>query len=244
MKLFSAGQAVLVLLFTFSTNCAQSEILSKVDSSGRYMRFPGVTVIAPVGEENSNSWKKLYDGLKQSSLIQKYYALLPMSSYHMTTLNLFTEQETKSANWVEFVDSKRDFFQMIDAKLKSQEFHPQVQILRPEAAGTIHLIVRMDGQHKSKVLAFGREASLPHKVPNPFHITLGYLFTKITQDQKREVEFEVQKLVSQAFGPEPALVLDSPRLCFFNDMVAFIPWDGKSNPFRSGVTHVQTSEAQ
>lgn len=102
-------------------------ILNKIDDQGNYLEFPGVTIIADVGQTNHNLWHEIYHFLKNTPVLCDYFSPLPAQSYHVTTCNLYTKEETEE-DWVSFISKKLPFFQKINKKLSELNFTPQFQL--------------------------------------------------------------------------------------------------------------------
>ena len=205
----------------------------KVNSKGEYCLFPGITVVSSIGTKNGELWSKVYEALNKSSLIKRYYALLPLNSYHMTTINLFTKKNT-SGNWNSFLEDQLPWFQKLNEKLKIDSFKPQVIKVEPEMFGqTIHLLIQLGTPQKEKIISLAKELSLVKKVPNRFHLTLGYLYRDISDKNRKVVKKEFKLLINHILNPSPdSIEFLEPKLCYFQDMLDFIPWDGKVNPFK------------
>ena len=67
-----------------------SQKLSKFGPQGHYKHFPGVTVVLPV--INAQDWAQPVLDLINGSILSKYYSALPVSSYHMTLIDLFSQR--------------------------------------------------------------------------------------------------------------------------------------------------------
>jgi hypothetical protein len=120
-------------------------------------------------------------------------------------------------------------FQNINKKLESDEFHPQITIIKPSVADTIKLIVKLNKDEKRRIQKWSKEFDLEENVPNPFHITLGYLYRNIPKEIRIAILAQVQKITKDAIGGYHQL--EFPKLTFFKDMLEFVSWDGQTNPF-------------
>lgn len=104
-------------------------MLKKIDESGRYTYFPGVTVVSGVREVDLSFWKEIYKCIADCELSRSYYSPLPFDSYHMTTTNLFTKQVHGGSNWARFLRDNQSFFQRLNEALTAvHEFSPQITI--------------------------------------------------------------------------------------------------------------------
>ncbi|CAM4430230.1 MAG: hypothetical protein LEGION0398_MBIBDBAK_01338 [Legionellaceae bacterium] len=84
----------------------------KIDSNGIYTKFPGLTIIASIMEKDFLFFQKIYNCFTQD-LIKKYYSPLPFDSYHITTVNLYTEKSDGGNNWGDFIKGNESFFQRL-----------------------------------------------------------------------------------------------------------------------------------
>lgn len=201
----------------------------KIDSQGKFLPFSGVTVVAKAQEADKDLWKKVYESLSQNQLITQYYSLLPASSYHMTTINLFTKDEFN--DWGNFVSNILPGFQTLHAGLQKAAFEPTVVPETPLVFGVIMIRFRMDSSQQSKIYSVAKEFSVEDKVPNEFHVTLAYAYKKIPNSDLKKIAEDMNQLLITAFKDHPSVKFNSPELCYFNDMTQFFSWDGKSNPF-------------
>eukprot|EP00913_Durusdinium_trenchii_P029408 g27567.t2 len=60
----------------------------KIDEKGAYLHFPGITVVCDLALESRASLSHLPDLLKASPLLGPYLAPLPVTSYHVTLLDI------------------------------------------------------------------------------------------------------------------------------------------------------------
>lgn len=205
----------------------------KINSSGKFLRFPGVTVISSIGEKNSEIWKDLYQELNKSQLIQKYYSLLPSESYHLTTINLYTEKNDGGIHWGLFIEKELPWFQRLNDELHIREFQPKITVVKAIVGrSALLLLVELDSNQVKKNLDLAQAFSLEKKIPEEFHITLGYPYKDIPNGDRKKIEEETQKIVEKILrSGSSSFDFKEPELCYFTDMTKFLPWDGRMNPF-------------
>ncbi|MFZ9596752.1 MAG: DUF1868 domain-containing protein [Bdellovibrionia bacterium] len=211
----------------------------KLSAQGTYLPFAGVTVVAKVKKENRPFFEELHQELKKSPVISRYFALLPVSSFHMTTTNLYTEKDRYAGSWNDFISSHLPVFASLYKRLESAQFEPQVHMEKLAVAGTIKIVVRfLNEEQENTVRKIAKEFNQEPKIPNPFHITMGYLYQDLESDTKQEIEQELQRITQKilASHPEP-LTLEVPKLSYFFDMLDFFPWEAKRNPFETSSSH-------
>jgi hypothetical protein len=209
-------------------------IASKVGREGQYLPYKGVTIVSAIDSGSDPFWYKLNEGLNQSSLIKRYYSLLPLSSYHMTTTNLFQEQglpsEEKSMR--DFIDFRLSWFKRVSEALEADRFYPQVTVQNSSARSVIVLSLRLENVQASKISDIAGKFGQQSKIPNPLHVTLAYLYKELPLETQIEIEQELKRILRESLSDQSQVfTLKAPKLCFFQDMTAFIPWDGLFNPF-------------
>jgi hypothetical protein len=213
---------------------SDSTDLKKLDSNGQYCPYPGLTIVSAIGLTNIDLWTKIYESLNNSIHIKSYFALLPLDSYHMTTINIFTKKRDGGSNWNSFVEERLSWFQSIHEEINLNQFQPRITAYKPELAWeTIYLSLQIDNEQIEKNKLLAKKYNLEHLVPSELHLTLGYLYKGLDDDNKKIVLNEFESIMNDVLKTvyEP-IIFDSPKLTYFNDMTKFIPWDGKFNPFK------------
>jgi hypothetical protein len=206
---------------------------SKVDGHGAYTRFPGVTVVASSynSEENVRFWNELYEELRANPLVTNHFALLPPESYHMTTINLLTQQMLPQNEWDGMIDTKLRWMQQLHHALAANGFSPKVELERVQVSGVIIVYLRLDEEQKEAVRKLAKEFNIEQCVSDPYHVTIGYKYAATTDQQIAELYTALGDIFTRRM--KHRMFFDVPKLCYFQDMTAFIPWDGQSNPFRN-----------
>jgi hypothetical protein len=205
----------------------------KINEAGVYCSFPGITIVSAVGDSNRELWQLIFHELNKSHLFKQHYALLPVESYHMTTLNMYVAETI--ANWSQFVSERLPFFQSVHKETENHAFLPQVLSIRPEFRGGV-LLLHIDIPSDQRKLNFelATKFDMTNYLPNPqFHITLGYIYRKIEGKDCPEIAKEYEDIINRvlsSYNTVP-IVLEPPHLTYFPDMTSFIPWDGTFNPF-------------
>jgi hypothetical protein len=201
----------------------------KINKDGKYTPYPGVTVIAGIGDNHNEFWQTLYQKLNNSELICKYFKPLPYQSYHMTTCNLYVK-EWYFSRWPSFINEKLDFFRQLHAKLTRTPIIPEITIEDLNVSDVLQLDVSLPPEQEAIIQAVAQEFGLEKKVPEYFHITLGYLYNfSINEEDFAAIKDECAQILATCLKKE--LSLDPPQLSYFQSMKKFIPWDGKQNPF-------------
>lgn len=202
----------------------------KITAKGSYSHFPGVTVIAKVQNKDLDFCKKIYACLVESELITQYYSPLPFESYHMTTNNLFTAKKDGGDDWEAFINQNLTIFQRLHYYLKANAFNPQITITTTIVEGVIQLIGELPKDQIVIINAFASEFDLRDRIPSVFHITLAYQYKNIPIEALNAIKKQLTEKLKHILTSQP-LQLNPPQLCYFNDMTAFITWDGSSSPF-------------
>ena len=212
------------------------KVLRKIDESGVYTSYPGVTVISSVRNEDKGLWERVYNSIANLDLVCQYYSALPHESYHMTTMDLYTRkrEEERGNNWQEFVNNKSAIFHDLSTFLRNHEFHPEVTFEKVIFPGAIILIVKLAKEQEELIERLNKESvSRFHFAENAFqefHITLAYQYKLPSEEVKEIMEREITQRLKQSLESR-TITLNAPTLCYFHDMTAFISWDGTSRPF-------------
>ncbi len=225
--------------FAMNTRDSRSQVMDaqgnrrKVDEQGRYVSFKGVTVVADVTKTDIPFFTELYDALAEMPILKNYYALLPVPSYHMTTLNLFTKKDDKS--WAKTLTKRKADFKNIATRFATIEVMPEVSPQRITASTTIKLVVNVQSAYADEMHKIGSDFGIESKIPNPLHITLGYLYQDIPNDILESLRKELRKVLAALLRAhhyvDKAFILDQASLRYFNDMTDFPQWDGENDPF-------------
>lgn len=220
---------VISLFFQLSTYA----ILIKIDSSGKYCPFPGITVVSNIQERNYNMWKSVHEKLSKNSLITDYFAPLPLESYHMTMINLYTKRYNggkKGMKWNSFFKSKLLFLENLKNSLEANSFEPYVNsaaLLKPEVSTVIKLLVPLDNLQREKIQNIAQQHGLTNKIPNPFHVTLAYSYKKIPDKIMIKIEKQVNNILKPILNSSSnsSLIFNKPKINYFFDMTKFIEWN-------------------
>ncbi|HHF7373594.1 DUF1868 domain-containing protein [Legionella bozemanae] len=203
----------------------------KIDDQSNYLEFPGVTIIADAGQTNQKLWQDIYYFLKNTSVLCNYFSPLPYQSYHMTTCNLYTQQETPE-NWLSFISKKLTIFQKMNKRLLELNFNISISVEAVNYFSELQLILSIPSEQQTIIQQFAEEFGLKNKIPTVFHITLAYGYREIEDEQVfKEIKNKMEELLKICQQYEQKIILSPPKLCFFRSMEQFIPWDGAINPF-------------
>jgi hypothetical protein len=217
--------------FLFSIK-ASFAVLEKIDTQGQYLRFPGITVISNINEKDAELWGKVYQAMSENKTITDYYSFLPLESYHMTLMNLFTERYNGAGNWKSFVDDRLPWFQNLNDDLQAHAFEPQGTIGRAQVSKSITVLIDLRGDQSDGIYQWAKKLNMVQKVPEKFHVTLAYQYKKPSDEALKEIDEIVNSLLKKALHSKKTSVsFKEPQLSIFYNMTHFIPWDGKSNPF-------------
>mmetsp|Transcript_14311 Transcript_14311/g.21427 ORF Transcript_14311/g.21427 Transcript_14311/m.21427 type:complete len:215 (+) Transcript_14311:106-750(+) len=214
--------------------------MAKVDTSGNYCRFEGFTIVSCVDRAVLSSLQTVYDALAKSELISNYYSPLPLDSYHMTTTMLHNKSNLNdSESWEEFVYKNMEFYQHLKASVDQQNIKPVFSVKYILVSSAIFLMGTIDESHERSICElaeqYGLTSFLPffsNRKPREFHITLAYQYKSMSDSTSQNVKETILKAIGNAL-PSEHIHLDSPQLCYHNDMTGFHPWNAISYPFES-----------
>lgn len=206
----------------------------KIDREGNYIPFPGITVVASASASSPNIalWDDVYKGLHNNSTVREYFSLLPVDSYHMTTINLYTEAET-NGDWNEFVDSRLDWLQRLDLTMRENDFSPVVVPHDVVFSGVIMLLLKLNDKQNQAIHALAGDFNVTASIPPVYHISIGYRKKQVPNDIHEQLSRDFRHIFNSAFEKHRCgqIELAPARLCYFQDMTKFVPWDGTENPF-------------
>ena len=221
----------------------------KVDGTGRYLRFRGTTVVA-AAEAGAATWVSLHATLCAMPQITDHYSLLPVDSYHLTTMSLFherspngglqvaSEQHEPPRSWEALLEDQLDWLRRLESEgIRTESAPLEGTIAEPIVGGVIMIAVDLGAEATARIRdqasRWGVTQRFPAAVPDPFHVTLGYMYRRPPDDGWDVLSGAVHTAMAAAVPSAQArrVRFDAPRLCYFNDMTKFIPWDASSNPF-------------
>ncbi len=207
----------------------KTRYFEKIDSEGNYTKFPGVTVVAAIRTQDFDLWKEIYNEVSKCTVTKEHYSLLPWESYHMTTNNLHCHRDYSVSEWHTFIEKNLPVFQKIHALTIEKTFNPEITIDKLYTCDrVIYLELKLLEDHHSIVKSVAQSVNTEDKIPPEFHITLGYAY-KPVDDATLEVICQELKTNLTCFGK--TYTLDPPKICHFDDMTAFIPYDFQKSPF-------------
>ena len=95
------------------------------------------------------------------------------------------------------------------------------------------LIVNLEATQNDKLHEVAKLSNIEEKFPCPYHITFGYRYNALSNEDLMELEIEVNAIFNTVYDKHNRrqLTLEPTKLCFFNDMTSFEPWDADTNPF-------------
>lgn len=209
--------------------------LEKIGPAGVYLPFPGFSTVASVINHNEKNklFKTLHMRLNDSPIVTKYFALLPLDSYHITIINIETKTGKSEEGWKFWFQNQVD--RLMDAhslfEEKSRDFNFRIASVDGSST-TPRLTLFAAVDTESEITLKGVVDSvgyLKHVPVQGFHITLGYQYNPYEN-------YTVFPMIKQAvvaalvgaFGESYQTIIFSankPKVCYFPDMKEFIPLD-------------------
>lgn len=218
--------------------------LIKINNKGKYGLFPGLSVVASIKEKDFTFWQSIYNALIHCDGLTQFYAPLPYQSYHMTALDLFTEHGIGSQHWAHFIEINKNLFNKINLALEEEDykFEANIEMSHLITKGVIQLVVQVPKKQDNAISELEKRFHLSGAKPQQFHITLAYQYKPICEHDFTALKDQINEKMNTVLkkAPKP-LLLDNAKLCYFNDMTAFIPWDVSFYPFNKGSNQVSSS---
>ena len=208
----------------------------KINEKGKYCLFPGITVVSACFPEHKDFCYEVYNALSESDLLVQYFSLLPAESYHMTTMDLHT-QERVGDKWRSFVEKNLPRFREIKQTLQKADITPVIEDMRIDASKGIILQLTVSAEQRELIKQTAEKLDIEEAIPPFFHITLAYPIPQklISKELRSQLQEEVLVRLSKIIESYPAMVIAQAKLCYFHDMNAFIPWDAQESPFNKKI---------
>ncbi len=87
----------------------------------------------------------------------------------------------------------------------------------------IQLALSVDKETVQKIQAVAKHYACEDLVPRPFHITLAYQYENLSRAEFKALSEELKTMFAKHFR-RTEITLQSPTLCYFEDMTDFRPW--------------------
>jgi hypothetical protein len=201
----------------------------KFNKFGGMARFEGVTTVSPIRAEQTLAQVMcaIQNLIRENPRLAPHYSLLPPSSFHATTFDLFSctaAEYDKNASTLEPA-----FSSMREAVLQARDLLPPSLTFLPTGMNCNCALVMLDPDEASgKALAKWREVvgaktKRPFHPGYEFHATLAYQLYPTNSAEAhaafRSVLAAANAMV-RSLGP---VTIPTPDFCRFKDMGAFIP---------------------
>ncbi|MFY7697302.1 MAG: DUF1868 domain-containing protein [Legionella sp.] len=207
-------------------------MIEKLNSEGKYLTFPGITVVSAINEHDNPLWQLVYNSLKNNQEFTNHFALLPYESYHLTTINLYTKDAIGNEQWKKFIETHKVFFQSLNRTLNENSFKPVISVRSINIAGALQIMVSLPEEQMKTIQRIAKTHHVEAGIPSVFHITLAYQFKLMKQEALEKLGLALEEIIVTALkNHKGELCLSPSKLCFFNDMTKFIPWNGDEYPF-------------
>lgn len=197
----------------------------KINSLGKYGKFEGTTIICFLSKKDREKYKKVHDFIKESKVIQKYYSPLPVDSYHMTILNIFTRKYTK--DYGQRLEKLKKMIGGINGILNQVQLCPRTAKTELYTRGTMGVRCELNNvvnEHFIQPMRSGMAANIGVKYDQnfQFHMTLGYRYKNVIIEDKPAFLDEVTAL-NKLVNSIGNVTFEKTQLCYFEDMTSFIP---------------------
>lgn len=171
-------------------------------------------------------WQQVYFALAEDNALCRYFAPLPVTSYHMTALHLYTRAMVRDRDWQVFLSEHRPLFQRMAAHLNALPLTLTLTMDTIVVSDVIQLHGYLPAPQHEAIVALASQFQLEDKLPRVFHVTLAYRYrcpaARRAQAMTHRINDRLQTLLqANSF----TWSLQSPGLYWFDDMTAFIPWD-------------------
>lgn len=200
----------------------------KLDNQGNFQTYRGLTIISAVASEQKLLWQELYECLNNIQELKKIVKLLPPESYHMTLFDLVTEEKVKQ-NWKTFVETQLPFMQEISETLNTHELNLSVSVEQVNLKSVLVIELKTEQEEQSMIDSLALKLDLLSHIPrHGHHLTLGYRYREGKDEDFNPIKEIVANKLNALFTK---IKLSPAKLCYFNSMTHFEPWDGQKNPW-------------
>lgn len=205
----------------------------KINKKGEFLPYKGITVVCPLSNEQKRNLNKVQKWINSSKTMSKYFSGLPQSSYHMTLYDIITENQLPGDTLKQTLIDGRETLSRLNSFLSMTTIRPIMEIVNIYASGTIGLRLSFIDAHVQNIAYVCRNSidTILNRVPREyvFHMTLGYQYKAIEPEDIQNMEEEMKEFKNLILNycPDTLLKFEEARLCYFNDMLSFVTWNGE-----------------
>jgi len=219
----------------------------KFDQDGNYLEFPGITVVCDLEDEFKEIGASLRGCVLQQPNLGKIMLPLPPSSYHVTLLDCCCQYKLglTDAEFAKFASAPQ--WGAAADLAASEPFKPRLEVERVTTwPGGIGIVMKpfvhvgsgpdekTTPEHPAQVpLGEGMRHILQFPKPqsHEWHMTLAYCpnraaYEDIAEEIREEERAFIEEFVKSQFST--AVGMKEARLCKFQSLLDFVPWDGRS----------------
>jgi len=204
----------------------------KLDFQGHYLPFPGYTVICKLNlNEDFDVWCNIINTVVRAKNVTDYYSILPLSSWHVTAINLFTKDEIEnrylSLSWNDYVAAQQSFFNELNQILQQNPISPTLTYADLYTNGALQIDVRLDADSCGQIEALAKKYHYEHHIPSHFHVTLGYQYQALEPKHLIELKAALAPCIRDyvAHAAPESRQLKPAQLCYFENMLAYTPFE-------------------
>ncbi|KAK3764321.1 hypothetical protein RRG08_008803 [Elysia crispata] len=209
----------------------------KIDLKGNYLPFYGYTVICMVSDRKGapTHWEEY---LQKAPTLRAHMAPLPSSSYHATIYDIFTQRKVParytsksglvpSSHWssaYNMLQQDMSLAEDVCEKVKGniqflkKQFiigcHPGNSIMIEGTLSNSEEVSIIEGELKNIFGDIGKSVIV-------HHITLGYIFKEVGDDDLKRIKEELKNLWDKVHDE---IFLDTPSVHYFETMTEFLPF--------------------
>lgn len=210
-----------------------------MNAEGVYQAFPGITVVCDSPGSDQGPLASLPSALQALPTLGRLYAPLPPLSYHVTTLDICTRFELglqgDEAGWAAVL--AKPCWKAAATALSEAQVKPELRVKRLLVLFNT-LLVELEPANEG-TCSFPKELAVNAKLvsmlgmdrnqEHPWHFTLAYCTDPVQRRAATPDAIERDRVALEAAVKKAVpgvLPLDQAKLCRFEDMTAFVPWDG------------------
>mmetsp|Transcript_14356 Transcript_14356/g.25247 ORF Transcript_14356/g.25247 Transcript_14356/m.25247 type:complete len:242 (-) Transcript_14356:26-751(-) len=220
-----------------SASVEEIKARKKFSSDGRYLRFPGLTVVCDMQDSEAGELGQLPKVLHAQPCLGRMMSPLPPESYHVTLLDICCQYKLGMDDDAWSAKLQDPCWAALAKEVEEADFRPTLRVQKVTMwSGGIGVVMESaeesTAEHPGSVPLGKRMASflgIGSDQKHPWHFTLAYCpqpgafdscDPNILEAERQAVEVAVKAALPDAVTLAPA------RLCRFESMEAFVPWDG------------------
>ena len=194
---------------------------AKIDENGKYLPFPGYTVISFLKERNNNNFASFHALMGKLKTFKKYYKALPISSFHMTIKNHICIANP------DYLSYKGQMTNHVAKICEIMDVAPRCKILNMYTNSSLGVFLEIQNPEnvdklRDILVVLGMNPEPKFK----FHMTFAYKYKmEIEEKDKNALDRDLRviyKKLSSFINDSTIFEFEHARYCYFPSMEEYI----------------------